>query len=193
MITKLTAEWTGFAGAPGYTNLYFGVLGSPTLRTNAAAAVRAFFATLPGYLPNNLTIRLNGIATDIDEATGALLSVNSYTPPTAVVGTNTTAYAGGSGASVRWLTGAVVGGRLVSGKTFLVPLVGAYDTDGTLAPAFVTTLGTAATTLATYVAYAAVGSPCVWHRPKAGVGGSAPAMSGAAVTDRAAGLRSRRT
>lgn len=191
-ISKVTAEWTGFSGAPGYTNLYYeGFAGSTEAQTVTAAA-RVLFQTLVGFLPNNLTIRFTGVYQDIDSGSGVLVGQQSYTAPAAVVGMNTTAYSGLSGATIRWITGGVINGRVLTGKTFLVPLVGMYDTDGTLAPAFVTNLTAACSTYITAAGFATSHAPIVYHRPVAGAGGDFADITGGVVADRAAGLRSRR-
>ena len=150
------------------------------------------FNGLIGYLPNGLTIRLTGVAQYIDVGSGVQSGQVAYTVPLQVGGTNTTAYSGVSGASIRWITGAILNGRALSGRTFFVPLVGCYDTDGTLAPAFVTTLTSLGNGLATYAPTTGPGFSIVWHRPVAGVGGASASMSGAVVTDKAVVLRSRR-
>lgn len=191
-ITKITAVWTGFAGGPGYSNFYLDGEATAAEATSAAAALRTMFNGLIGYLPNNLTIRPTGVAQYLDLGSGVMTGQTAYTQPLQVTGTNTTAYSGLSGASIRWVTGAVINGRALSGRTFLVPMVGIYDTDGTLAPAFVTTLTTLANAYAHYVASSDPAATVVWHRPIAGVGGAAATMSGAIVPDKAVGLRSRR-
>ena len=191
-ISKVTAQWTGFSGAPGYTNLYYEGFSGSGDATTVTTAARALFQSLVGYLPNNLTIRFTGVYQDLDWQDGSLVGQSSYTAPAAVVGTNTTAYSGLSGATIRWVTSTVVNNRILTGKTFLVPLVGCYDTDGSLAPGFITTLTAATATYVTNAGFATTHAPIVWHRPVAGAGGTFGDITGGVVTDRAAGLRSRR-
>jgi hypothetical protein len=90
---------------------------------------------------------------------------------------------------ITWLTGLVHQGRRVRGRTFLVPTANQFfDTNGTLAAAFLTNLRTAA---AAYIATAV--NPAIWARPDPGTtNGAAFAVAAASVADKVAVLTSRR-
>jgi hypothetical protein len=187
-VTKLQAIWTGFTGAPGYSNFYFnGELTGAQCNT-AAAAVRKLFADVVGTLPNIVKINVKPTATVHDTGGALTNTVAITTPGTEVTGSGGTAYAGGVGYVVHWLTGVYLNGRQLRGKTYFVPAVGAVmSSDGTMAPSFVTQVQTAANA---YVATAGV-VPVVWSNPP-GPTGTSYSMNGATVQDRSAVMRSRR-
>jgi hypothetical protein len=183
-IDKQTTLWTGFPGAPGYTVLYWNDVTGPNL-----VALQAFWAGIMDRLPTNTTIQVQNSGDRIDENTGAV--VGSWAGPSQVslVGTMGGAYSAPSGAHINWRTSAIINGRRLKGRTFLVPLGGAaYDSDGTLAAATLTDLRA---NLATFVT-AAAADLRVWHRPVGGAGGSAGVVTAADIPDKTAVLRSRR-
>jgi hypothetical protein len=127
------------------------------------------------------------------------------TTPTAVSGTQATSviYAGGTGGVVNWLTGAVVNGRKVRGRTFLVPLMSnGFSNDGTLTSGCVSTLTAAGNAaLGTTGCNMTVWSK-IWDKkptsppaavPPKQIGGSLARVTSVLVPDRAAQLRSRRS
>lgn len=187
-IIRIQALWSGFPGAPGYSNFHFGTDVITTTKINTAAAgVRAFFNSLSIYLPTGVQISQSGLASTY-ELNGNKTSEMAYTAPAVVTGSSATAYAGGTGAVVHWKTGTYNGGRPFIGRTFLVPFAGGYAADGTLTPAAITAVVTAANTLKAIV------DPTlnVWSVNKATGLGRATAPAVAVVPDRTATLRSRR-
>jgi hypothetical protein len=183
-IQKQVTLWTGFPGAPGYTTLYWNDVTGPNL-----VALQAFWTGIADRLPSNTTIQVQSTGDRLDEATGAVIGAWSGAAQTPIVGTGAGAYSAVSGAHINWRTAAIVAGRRVRGRSFLVPLYGgAYDSDGTIAATVLTDLRT---NLATFVA-AAAADLRVWHRPVGGSGGSAHAVTAADIPDKAAALRSRR-
>jgi len=148
-VYRVRAIWSGFAGAPGYSNFHFQDLTTDTARNAAGAAVKAFFTGMSGHLANTWSVTVQGEVTEWDMATGQLTgAANMSTVPTAQVGTATPApYAGGSGMAVTWKTGLIYLGRRVTGRTFFVPAVGVYEADGTLTSTAITTASNAAQAL----------------------------------------------
>lgn len=187
-ITKLTALWTGFTGAPGYSNFYFNDALTGAQANTAAAAIRKLFNDVAATMPGVVRINVQTQASIYDTG-GTLTSVVPVsTPGTEVVGNGGTTYAGGVGYVIHWLTGVYLNGRQLRGKTYFVPAVSAiYASDGTVSPANITTIQTAANA---YVATAGV-VPVVWSNPP-GPTGTAYSMNGASVQDRSAVMRSRR-
>ena len=187
--TRLTARWTGFTGAPGYTRQRFvGELDAAGCAT-AAGNMRSLLNPLATYLPTGASITWTGTA-EIFGDDGLIQGTVPYTPPTAVSGGSTTAYAGGSGACITWHTGSYRNGREIRGRTFLVPLAGAFQTDGTLSATVLSLIQGAATT---YVG--TTPSPVVVSGEGAPPGkpiGYAT-MTTATVPDLSAILKSRRT
>jgi hypothetical protein len=190
-IYRYRSVWTGFSGAPGYTNLY---AMPDTTEQVFADAVRAFLAdaaqsATPGdHLPQTVAIQGDPNVDVLDVATGLLVDSVPVTPPAVVQGANSTVYAAPAGACINWLTGAVHNGHRVRGRTFFVPLASsAFENNGTLHSSALTNLRTAA---AAYIAGSS--TPCVWSRPIAGGGGAAFAIASSQVTDKVAILTSRR-
>jgi hypothetical protein len=185
-LNKIACSWQSFPGAPGVSTFY--TFGGNL--DNDTAALRSFWNSLVAILPIGLTIQVPGVGDVIDDATGLITnSWNASSTPAIVTGTGNASYAGNAGAIVHWLTGGVAGGHRVRGRTFLVPLTNnAFDTQGSIATATLTTIRNAATTLISGMA----GDMRVWHRPVGGAGGSSFAVLSSTVPDLAITLRSRR-
>lgn len=146
----VTALWTGFTGSPGYTRFAFDGLIDPASLNSAGSSIRAFFEATKGFYLPTWTIQVQGAVPFYDVATGALLGENTMsTVPAATTGTATagTPWANGAGAMVAWKTGVIFAGHRVQGRSFLVPMVGVADTDGTLTTGALTTIGNAASAL----------------------------------------------
>jgi hypothetical protein len=191
-LQRVRTVWTGFKGAPGYSNFYFAPGTPPPL-----AALRTFFEGVKLYLPTGLTIAYPASGDIINETTGTITDAWSTTPPANTVGTGGTTYIGPAGIQVQWTTSTVLDGRRPLGKTFLVPAPTAIvQTDGTVIDAIV-----AAVKAAADVFVGATASQFfVWHRPVRDpepphsitrLGGIA-AVTGSRVPDIQVVLRSRR-
>jgi hypothetical protein len=186
-------EWTTSSGGVGYSVLHASVVASSQ---GWVDAVRTMFNAVAGQLPNDVSISFPGEYLERDTETGTLLGSTAVTPPASVTGSSAGVYAAPAGARIRWNTGAIVAGRRVSGSTFLVPLATtAYQTDGTILAAVITTLQNAAQAYLDDVDMV----PAVWSRPTftgdppvLDRGGSIHAVQGVAIPDRVAVLRSRR-
>lgn len=196
-VYRVTAIWTGFPGAPGYTKFSFADLTDATSRNAAGAKVRALFAGLQAYFKTSWSIAVQPSIDEFDMATGALLgSQLMTTPPTALAGTGSAAavYAGGSGFCVTWNTGLIYNRRRVRGRTFFVPAVLVHDVDGTLLASAVTAITAACDT---FLALSAP-RPNVWSRqwsnsdPPVQIGGALAPVDTYTLRDQASQLRSRR-
>lgn len=190
-IARITAVWSGFTGAPGYTNFFFDAFGSGDLVDAETARVRAFFNALTLNLPADVDINVQGEAAILDEVTGELIGyANATTQPAVVAGVATGGYSAPSGATIGWQTEAVAKGRRLRGRTFIVPLSnGSYEANGTLTPGTIQALNAAANAL---IGDGSGPQLVIWSRPVAGAGGSIGAVTGHRVPDLAAVLRSRR-
>lgn len=195
-VYRITAVWSGFTGAPGYTKFSFADLTDATSRNAAGAKVRQLFEDLKAYRNNTWSVLVNPAIDEFDMATGALLGTALMTtPPTASVGTAVAqVYAGGSGFNLTWNTGLILGRRRVRGRTFFVPAVSCFEADGTILAAAVTAIGTAANTFLALTAP----RPNVWSRqwsagtPPVQVGGALAPIDSFTFRDMASQLRSRR-
>lgn len=193
LMWKVTTQWSGFAGAPGYTNLYLAAnVGGTTSAQNAVDRVRALWEDIVSEMAEPTTYQLPSGVEVIDSDTGLLQDVIGVTAGAQGTFGGTGIYAAAAGAVLSWRTSSVRFGHRVRGRTFVVPLAGSsYDADGTLRPLTVTRLASAA---ANYVSGTVFpGVPVIYTRPSPShpVGGAYQVQSGG-CRDRVAILRSRR-
>jgi hypothetical protein len=187
LIYRTRVMWTGFAGAPGYSNLYQD--GPPDV-----ASVKTFFNSISTLIPNGLVLSFPSIGDIIEASTGQITGTWTGPAVTAITGAATAApFSPQSGAMVGWATsGPRINGRQPRGRTYLVPLLPtAFNNTGQLTTSVITSLTTAANTLVT-----TLGTHLrVWSRPIEGPvprAGSHQAVTGAYVFSKVATLRSRR-
>lgn len=186
----VTVNWTGFSGAPGFTNFYFGNTSDVTGANSAVTTSQAFLDAIHFYLPVGVNVQASTEVEVVDPANGDLLDVITATASSPVwAGQMTGAYAAPTGGIVNWRTAGVHRARRVRGRTYLVPLGGdAYQSDGTLLDSVRTGIVTATAGM--------VSSPFgIWARPF----GPPPVVAGAlydvisaSVPDKACVLTSRR-
>lgn len=195
---RVKTKWTGFSGAPGYTNFYFRDFtggGEPTAAQAQGAVDRTatFWSNIQGRLPSLVTLTIQGDVEVIEETNGEMTGVHNVTAPAPKVGENATStFSGPTGAVINWRTAGVRNGRRVRGRTFIVPIAtSCYQNDGTLATTEHAALNTAASMLAAQTGTPDLG---VWARPTApgASDGIWYAVQTATVPDLAAVLRSRR-
>jgi hypothetical protein len=189
---RVTVRWSGGQIGSGFTNMFF-TEGISTAQV-AADAVRTFFRscynTTGAFLPLGVTIAFPTGVDVLDPVTGVLITTIPVTNAGNTVGADSGKYSAPSGACVSWRTAGVVNGRVVKGRTFLVPIgLSAMDTDGTPLNSWLTTVSTAAAAL--------IADPAefvIWHRPASLAlgGGSVHPVLAQAVRDRSAVLTSRR-
>ena len=198
-VYRVRAVWSGFQGAPGYSNFSFSDLTTDTARNVAGAAVKEFFTGLAAFLVTGCSIQVQPEVTEWDASTGQLTGASTMTTvPLASISTATAApYAGGSGAAITWKTGVIFNGRRVSGRTYLVPLQGCYEQEGTLSAAAITAIGSAATAFigsagADFAIWAKQFADPVGEDPAVQIGGAVASVSGYTLRDIASQMRSRR-
>lgn len=191
VIAKVQAQWNGFQGAPGYTNWYALSDGDAAAAANALAVrMRAFFDAIKANVPSGATIKVQRTYQVIDGTNGTITAENSLVAdPTVVTGTAVASYAGPAGCAVTWETGSFnAAGHRVRGRTYLVPLAGAFDPDGSLSNVFLGTVQAAAT-----AALGGTGALSVWSRNAPGASdGIVRTATAATIRDKASILRSRR-
>jgi hypothetical protein len=147
-IVRVKLKWNGFAGAPGYSNFFLRdkASGDPsmTTATHAANMIQNFGAYVRTYLPIEASLQVQSDVEVVEETTGEMLSVFNVPSYAALQGQAASApYSAASGAVITWRTAGVRNGRRVRGRTFIVPLANsAYQSDGTLAAAMITSLNT---------------------------------------------------
>ena len=190
-IHRVTTVWTGFPGAPGYSNFFFSGDGSAGAATESRSRVAAFFNEANDILPSEVNYLVEGEVAVLDEQTGSVSDYIMVQPDAQPgFGALTGGYSAASGAVVTWNTAGVRNGRRVRGRTFLVPLGGAaYQSDGSLSASAIGTLNSAAEELVGTGFDSGFG---VWSRPGTSGSGSFYEVTVFRVPDMAAVLRSRR-
>lgn len=125
---------------------------------------------------------------ELDTSTGVLTEVIPVTPPASVSSTGTGAYAAPAGARWDWGTPAIVAGRRLKGRTFLVPIAGAhYDSVGTLTSGAIGSMTTAGTAFIDDGIFVS-SNPVVWSRTH----GVVADITTFTIPDQVAVLRSRK-
>jgi hypothetical protein len=196
-MARVTINWTGFLGAPGYTNLYFSefTTGGDITQTVVDDAVDRTHTWIQAWddgLPNTVTLTIDPSVEVIEDTTGDLLRFYTATPGTPNVGGSTMPYSAASGACINWYTDGVRNGRRVRGRSFMVPIgSNGMENNGTLNG---TALGTWRTATDLLIASFENSTLGVWSRPSApaatdGIWHKTTSMT---IPDKAAVLRSRR-
>jgi hypothetical protein len=190
---RVQAVWSGWGGAPAYSNFYFTSNAVGADLNTITAAVRTLFSGITLCLPTPVSIQVSPVVQQIDPVTGILIvEKTATTTPAVVAGAGGPNFSSPVGACIIWRTSTVINGHTAKGKTFVVPLTAAaYDVDGTLLTNRLTELRAAATTLVGVTVDSGNGL-AVWHRPVGGAGGADPRVTVATVNDRSAILKSRR-
>lgn len=190
--TELVVLWQGaLSGMPGYSKFRFiGELSGSTLNT-AAANLKTFLEAVKGAIPTVLTLTIQPSASWHGDDGTLTAELPITTVPAAVVGTGSGNVVAASGWMVRWITGAINGGKKVEGRTYFVPMVTAVcQLDGTITDANRTLYATAANTFASSTPSPAVNSRARPGNPAAG--DQTIAIQSAIVPDKQVVLRSRR-
>jgi hypothetical protein len=142
-LNRVRVAWSNFPGSPGLSTFYL-----TGTTTNVGPLLTWANAIVP-LVPTGLTLTVpNGgdvIDSGTNQITGAWTGSGGGTA-TSVAATGN--YSGTSGALIRWTTGAVLNGRRLSGRTYIVPLNNnQYDNVGSLAGSTITALQTASNTM----------------------------------------------
>jgi hypothetical protein len=195
-LAKCTINWTGFIGAPGFTNLYFrnatpGIIDQAVV-DNAVSKVEALVTNMQTRLPASVTVQTDATIEVIEDSDGKLQGFMNATVAAAKVGTGTGNYSAASGAVFNWYTGTVRNGRRIRGRSFFVPLAGsALGTDGTIDT---TQLAAMRSFVPSVHAASGASRLVVWGRPS-GIGatdGVSAEVITSTVPDKVAVLTSRR-
>lgn len=195
-LARIVINWTGFAGAPGYTNLYFrnstpGII-TQLVVDNARQKVDAWLTSALPLLPATVTVGVDNTVGVIDDANGELQGYMTTNATAPRAGSGTGNYSAASGLVVNWSTGTVRNGRRIRGRMFMVPLAGsALSTNGSLDDANLPGIRAAAEAVR-----AASGESrlVVWARPTTpgGTDGGSAEVITSTIPDKVAVLTSRR-
>jgi hypothetical protein len=183
-IRRIIVGWQTGAGGPGVSVFYTDGAGDVT------AALGAYFNAIKASFPPVVTWQIPNTGDTLDDVSGAVTGAWTGGTSATIAGTGSAQYFAGTGAYVRWVTGAVHNRRKVYGRTFLLPIINAgADNDGTIGGATLSTLQTATTVLA------GGGLLRIWHRPTSATssdGVSFPVVAGI-VVDKTTSLKTRRS
>ena len=194
-IDRVRIALTGFPGGPGVCTFY-GISGSSLL-----PPLHQLWDDLRGTMPVDVGIAFPASGDTIDTATGQIMGSWAGTQLPAWQGVATGGYAAPVGVALTWLTSARFSGRLLKGRSFIVPMISTvFDVNGSLLTAQLQQLEVAAALMVSQSA----GNFVIWQRPrKAGPavgtrppvtarGGGYAVVTSSRVADKAAILRSRR-
>lgn len=193
-------NWAGTSGGPGLTQIAVtegaGAFWTTTQAQNAVNAVRAFWDSIKGLLPDEIILTVSPVVDIYNEVDGQLVaSVSAPTPPGAVAGTATVTYAMASGLKMSLNTGVIRFGRRVRGTVFIVPAAtSAFTATGVVASATKTTINTAGTALLTSLGTSGL-QLSVYSRPRvlpSARPGAVTPVSAIETNEKGAVLRGRR-
>lgn len=191
MVFEYRVNWLGASGGPGVT-VFHGRPPSGTTDEQVGEAMagraRAFFDAVRFTIPEDYVLSFPGEAIELNTTTGILEDVYTFTAPADVLGGGEGEFARPAGARIEWRTPAIVAGRRLRGRTFIVPMIGgAFDVDGTLDTTVIATLQAAADDYLDAGVFAD-SQPVVWSRTH----GILADITSALIPDEATILRSRR-
>lgn len=192
-LNRVLITWSGPQVVGGGVTVlhYAGDVGGPPI-----PAIKSAFSAAAKLIPAGVTLTIPGTGDVIEDTTGTLTGVWSVAGGGTVGGTGSAQCAAGVGACMTWLTGGIVAGKKLRGRTFMVPIAfkdpgsgdEAFDNDGTFGSATLVKIQTLANALQ------ASGPLAVWHRPTTAGGsdGTSYGVVSNRVADRVSTLRSRR-
>lgn len=187
-ISQYVVSWTGGRIGSGASVFHLGV-STPTGMDWAAVntAFGNWYTAIRALVPNEVTWNFPFEVKTFDEATGNLTGVFPIPQRASIAGTDSTSvWSSSAGRVVKWSTGQVVGGRRLSGHTYIVPSSAAAFLEGSVAGTTITTDAAAHTALV--AALAAQSAPLVvWSRKH----GAEKLVTGGATLPRPSTLRSR--
>jgi len=132
MPAQYRALWQTSGGGAGFSVLHYTIAGNGTAAQTLADQTQDFFDNLDSIMPNDTVINFDSEVLDLAED-GTLTAVWAVTPPAAITGAGAGDFYAAAGGRIDWATDAIVAGRRLSGRIYIVPLIGsAYDTDGSI-------------------------------------------------------------
>lgn len=199
-IYRVRAVGTGWSGAPGLMTFYYQALAAGTTAeaTEAAARVRAYLDGMKTLMPNNISWDVLESVDFLDVATGGLTGGFTAANQSSIAGQGAGSTAPIASALLgKLLTGAIVAGRRLSGRTFFSPtIISSYDGSGVPTAAALVSFNNALAKLTTQIATPL--SCVVWSRPFAGSTtvparvGTIAVLTGTSASGKPGVLRSRR-
>ncbi len=148
VMNRVRTLWTGVAGAPWYTNMYFTDTAVITDAQDAVNAVGTFWSALSGNIVNTVAYTVQGAVARIQTTDGQLVGAWACTPVTSAGTAAVDQLPRQVQGLVRWETGTVVSGRFLRGRTFIPGLGETLNNPGGVpSPTLVALFGTAGAAL----------------------------------------------
>lgn len=116
-LRRIRTVFTGVAGTPWYSNLYFVQAGGSA--DAQIDMVRDFWTALAGSMDNGVTATVEGDCAVIESTSGAVVGIDSGTALTVVGGSASAALPPSNQLVLHEFTSLFVGGRQLRGKTFI--------------------------------------------------------------------------
>jgi hypothetical protein len=197
LIARIRVTWSGTpVVGPGVSTFYLG----DSVSAGWPAALVTLYTAMKNYVPTGVTWTIPNVVDILESTTGELSSANTPGGGGSVLSSGGAVdYKPGVGGRLRWGTSGVVGGRRVTGTTFLVPMTSQETPNGVIQGTTVANLQTA---MAAYYGSTTF-NPVVYsrHLPARVVGGvsypermgSVHDITSASVPSAITWLRSRRT
>lgn len=148
-----------------------------------------FFDAIQDRIPSNIACIVPGTGAQYDDVTGVIQGAWQSPSGHTSIGTGVEYFASPVGALLRLGTQTVVGRRVLKGRVFLVPLATNAYAHGGIGDSTLSMINAAGADLTTDVGDFLLK---VWHRPKAGAGGSSAFVTSITAAPQVAVLTSRR-
>lgn len=183
---RIRTVWTGVAGSPYYTNLWFLTDGSGTGMEDSCDAWTAFIDGISINMNTNMIFTVEPDVPLIDSASGVLTGSTTITPNAVDIDGTGDILPPTVQGLVRWTTGLVVAGRRLRGRMFLPGfLEGLNQSNGTPSGTIVSAVNSGLSTMLSAMDVA----PLVVYSP---THGAFAEVDGANMWTQWASLRSRR-
>jgi len=185
MPREILVDWTTPAGGGFRSVMYFD---AAIAVAGQRAALNTFLSGVDGLLEEDVSWQIETSGRDVDNASGTLLAVwTDMVVYTGQGGVDGEVVADATQVLFKWITGVIINGRFLTGRTFIPGL----DVGGLVDGNFAQSLATPLQVLGDALCDAGVGFG-VWHRPTAGSGGSFATATKSICNTELAVLRRRR-
>lgn len=163
-LARVRSIFTGVAGTPWYSNLYFLDDGADRIAPDAVEWVSDFWEDLAVNMVSGIAINIEPLVPTYDEATGDLIA-QTATAPTGNAGSNVgTALPWATQGLIRLRTEGIVNNRAVHGRIFVPGADEGNSNNGVPQSGYLTTMQSAIDALI----LASTNTLAVWARPFAG-------------------------
>ena len=136
---KIQTTFTGVAGTPWYSNMYFG--DTPSAQ-DCVDHVGEFWVEMNAFMVDEIAWSVSSQVLTIDAATGEITGSTSAQGVNGQGGQTQEMLPTATQLVLKWLTGVYVNGRQAQGKTFIPGLADFCNVDGSVNSAIVTQINT---------------------------------------------------